>query len=485
MGDRIEAIAYHGWGFERSCWQSWKALFANQGIDLKTFDRGYFGNSHSPTFSEDAYKMLLVHSYGLHFCPAAFLQQVDILVLFASFLDFHPSAERARRRSQLILRQMIHQYPKNPQAVLETFRLRCGDSSTHDLDFEQSNHDLLYQDLQSLNIANLPLQMLANIPKILMFQGTADQIVPCTQGRDLFEQLQSMNASQCQYMEISQASHLLPFTHAQQCWELGQFHSCQPPSSGYKQQVAQRFGNATATYNQEAIVQLQCATQLISLVQHWHPHLPEGTILEIGCGTGFVTQPLVRLFPDRPLEITDISPAMLNYCQQRLTAEHALTLQFRVLDGETLGDRSTYAAIASGFVVQWFEQPLTSLLNLLKALKPGGFLFLAFPTNHSFPEWRQRCQQLHLPFTGNTLPDHNQIGAYLAQYGTCTGYEQTYSVTYPNAREFFRSLKRIGAGFSRSRQRLSPQQVKQLLVAWNPQGGVTVHYQVAFFVVRV
>ena len=56
----IEAIAYHGWGFDRSCWQPWKCIFEQIGCDFETFDRGYFGQSAQPEFRHTISKNILM-----------------------------------------------------------------------------------------------------------------------------------------------------------------------------------------------------------------------------------------------------------------------------------------------------------------------------------------------------------------------------------------------------------------------------------------
>lgn len=258
----------------------------------------------------------------------------------------------------------------------------------------------------------------------------------------------------------------------------------------YKHQVAHSFGHATATYNSYATVQQQCAQTLMAIFQSLQDQLPEGGILELGCGTGLVTKALLDLEGDRPLTITDLSPQMLACCQQtlNLTPAQRQRICFQQMDGEAISSRcDPYAAIISGFVVQWFERPLQSLQALIAALKPRGILLASFPTHQSFPEWRQICEQRGLPFTANALPNPRVLTAQLIREGvTCVWHEQTICTTYDQAIAFLRSLKLIGAGPNRAAQTLSPMQMKQLIHAWDQQspGKIQVHYQIAFLVVQ-
>jgi malonyl-CoA O-methyltransferase len=258
----------------------------------------------------------------------------------------------------------------------------------------------------------------------------------------------------------------------------------------YKHQVAKSFGHAVSIYNTCAQLQQECARDLVSALQQLQYQIPQGVILEIGCGTGFITQELIDRFSQHALEITDISPPMLEFCQRNLdiSPTRSPSIAFRQLDGEVLqADPNSYAAIVSGFVVQWFEHPLISLQRMIATLKPGGMLLISFPTDQSFPEWRQMCTQLNLPFTANALPNPQQLSEQLtSDVVKCVWYEKQICTTYRNAIDFFKGLKLIGAGVNRLNQHLSFQQMKALIHHWNQQqpDAIEVHHHIAFFVAQ-
>jgi pimeloyl-[acyl-carrier protein] methyl ester esterase len=208
------AITYHGWGFDSTCWQPWAALLAQQGEEILVSDRGYFNAPMTPPTKPQS--IIFAHSYGLHLCPIERLQSADVLVLFGSFLCFHPLSESKGRRSRLVLAQMIRQFQINPQAVLEAFRVNCYSPVLWDSsDAAQSlDTDLLLEDLNGLDRCLLDVFILKKIPKILILQGVQDQIVPVEKGRELAAALPDNS----QYMEVEQAGHGLPFTHVEICW---------------------------------------------------------------------------------------------------------------------------------------------------------------------------------------------------------------------------------------------------------------------------
>ncbi|MBN2731720.1 MAG: alpha/beta hydrolase [Balneolaceae bacterium] len=212
-----EIITYHGWGFDAECWQKLQSLFADS-IKWKNFDRGYFNDPESPSFSEGSNnKVAVVHSFGLHLCEEDVLQKADLLVIMSGFLHFHPKAAQFRRRSKLVLSEMINQFEQKPEKVLKTFyRNVFHPQKTFDLPNEEMDHSLLLEDLKLLDRSEISLPVLKNTARICIFQGADDAIVPKEKGRGLFNQF----GDQAQYFEIKKAGHALPIAHAPRCREI-------------------------------------------------------------------------------------------------------------------------------------------------------------------------------------------------------------------------------------------------------------------------
>ncbi|MCU0527202.1 MAG: methyltransferase domain-containing protein [Elainella sp. Prado103] len=261
-----------------------------------------------------------------------------------------------------------------------------------------------------------------------------------------------------------------------------------------KQRIAERFGQAAPAYHRLAALQQDCAGRLLDQIAAYQSVLPTGTILEIGCGTGFLTQGLVQQLSQWSLHITDLSPMMLQFCRSHLvlSAAQSSNLQFSLLDGEQVATLSQpYAAIVSSFAFQWLRNPAVILREWLERLLPHGCLFLAFPTCHSYPEWRSVCAQLQLPCTVNALPDPDLLLATLPPSSRILSAHTIEAVTtHPSALDFFRSFKAIGAEVNPTQQHLTPAQLKSLIQYWDNQrlhslsSSLQVHHQIAFWILQ-
>lgn len=263
------------------------------------------------------------------------------------------------------------------------------------------------------------------------------------------------------------------------------------PWEHHQQQITMAFGAAAETYGDRAPLQKFCAQLLLELLdpQLQLTGLRDGPILEIGCGTGFLTAGLIDRFGGIwPLEISDIAPEMVKVCEDRFQDSPYQPLQFQVLDGEALrSEGQQYALIASNFVIQWFRDPLASLLNLLQALLPGGWLVVSFPSCHSFRQFQQLCEKLDCPYPINPLPDPRPIlGTLWPITQECLFQQHFIPVQYANPREFLRHFKAIGANTNLSGQHLSTVQLRQLLRTWEAQspGEVEIDYHVALLAVQ-
>lgn len=256
-----------------------------------------------------------------------------------------------------------------------------------------------------------------------------------------------------------------------------------------KQRVVECFGRSVVNYQQQATLQRSCAGKLLNLLGEGQFSLAPGTVLEFGCGTGFITEQLVQRLPDRSLHITDLSPEMVNFCRQRIEPlAVGRSLAFELLDGEAIGSlEESFALIVSGFTVQWFKDPITSLQSLLEQLKPNGVLLLSFPGDGSFAEWRHLCEELNLPFTANPLLNPNDLLEKLAiPRDRYVLKEEWIETTFSSAADFFRDMKAIGAGVSTTAKQLTPRQIKQLITQWDQRSPnrVTVHHHVVYLAIQ-
>lgn len=239
--------------------------------------------------------------------------------------------------------------------------------------------------------------------------------------------------------------------------------------ASFKVRVAENFSRSAATYDGHAAEQRTGAAALATCAAECAENLVEGPVLEIGCGTGFLSASLAALFPERCLELTDLAPAMVAQCRKKMTAEVAHPhIRYRVLDGEQLTSRGCYALICASFVVHWFADLPAGLQQLVTTLKPGGRLLCSYPGAGSYAEWHGQCARQGVPSSANALPDKAAVAHALAAAPVeVRQWEQVCMLHFPNARAFLRHLKRTGAHTSARLAALGPAHLRRIVRGWD------------------
>lgn len=209
----LQIIAFHGWAFSGSYWEPWAERLSDFG-HFQSYDRGYFNKPREIEITSSNYSILIAHSFGLHFIDEKLFEQADLLVITGGFLHFHPYAAQYKRRSRLVLREMINNMEVKPEEVLKQFYQNCyAPQEYNGREINEINHQLMLDDLQKLQTSQLDAELLKKAGKICILHGSEDHIVPKKKGREIYTQL----SEKARYFEIKDAGHALPFTHHQQC----------------------------------------------------------------------------------------------------------------------------------------------------------------------------------------------------------------------------------------------------------------------------
>ncbi len=250
--------------------------------------------------------------------------------------------------------------------------------------------------------------------------------------------------------------------------------------------IVNAFSKSAPYYHEHASLQKQTSERLARALDPWRYSIPDGPILEIGAGTGFFTDHLMKFYPSREKIITDASEPMVAF-NKNLHSDYK-NCSFRQFNPEREDlDKKSYSLICGNFVAHWFRDVSNTLSSIAEALKPGGFMLMSFPGNQSFQQWWKYCLELGIPFTPNELPDIEKVVVNLSMGPFQVDfYEDQATENYTSLKEFYRHLKQTGMGTRRSGKPLTPKQFTLLDRHWREQndGKITVHYHMAFLAVK-
>lgn len=207
-----------------------------------------------------------------------------------------------------------------------------------------------------------------------------------------------------------------------------------------KKNIAQSFGKAASSYDKDAPVQKWTAHLLRDYISNLDLHA-QSNCLEIGCGTGFLSEEMVKSYPNFNWTITDLSNDMLETCQSRLGSGPT----YHLMDGENPDLTGPYDLIVSSLAVQWFHDLETGLAKLVNLLKPGGQLIITTLGKDTFSQWRDHLQSLNLPIGLHLYPSQSDVKKYVFPKRLIDVQSKHYLQDYDSGLDFLRSLKSIGA----------------------------------------
>jgi SAM-dependent methyltransferase len=160
-----------------------------------------------------------------------------------------------------------------------------------------------------------------------------------------------------------------------------------------------------------------------------------GSVLEIACGTGRVTQHLRRHF-DAGVQLvaTDFSADMLGVAENKLAGE---PIEFRVEDAVQLsfGDGS-FDLVVCQFGLMFFQNKKKAIEEVMRVLKPGGrFIFNTWEKPDHVPLLRVIFNENLLPFFAPEPPDRFVVPFSLYDAQTLVSWmQEAHFVDITNAR---------------------------------------------------
>ncbi|MGE4063269.1 MAG: methyltransferase domain-containing protein [Rhodospirillaceae bacterium] len=245
--------------------------------------------------------------------------------------------------------------------------------------------------------------------------------------------------------------------------------------SSLKGTLAATFGNAADAYHSAADVQREVASRLARRISEL-VLAPKPRVLEIGCGTGFLTQALAADLPDATWILSDLSERMVRRARLNLGRE----IGFAVMDGELPAlPKESCDLICANLVFQWFENFPESIRALIDLLTPGGALTFSTLTAESFPEWRAAHQEIGTRSAMRSYPTVKDIARMIPKGMGVWLASEAIGRDYRNAHAFLSHWKEIGTHVpDSSRPPLTPGAMRKLLRRF--ESGITVTYHVAY-----
>lgn len=241
-----------------------------------------------------------------------------------------------------------------------------------------------------------------------------------------------------------------------------------------KKIIQKNFSRGAKTYDEAAAVQREAARELCELVVGHQSPVPSGkllglrppsffvgrrssvvrdlTILDLGSGTSFIAKKL--LTDDRQLTTDDLKIFELDLSTEMLKSWHDRPSNVFPIQGDIENlpfENHSFDLIISSFSLQWIEDFEKTFSKIFSLLKPNGTFAFGVPTFGSLSELK--AENI---FNFNDLPKIEDLKSALKKSGFVEVFFQKKIVkqNFENGYEALKSLKKIGANYSKKKEKI-------------------------------
>ena len=348
--------------------------------------------------------------------------RVDLLEAFAEQLQLDCQATLLR-----FLSLQVNQ--------LSDFKVLIKKLKAAVLEYPAPDNQTLQGGLDILKTADLRTALADITVPVLVILGARDTLVPVAVG----QKMQTL-APNIELNIIDKAGHVPFLSHPQ---ELLEIISKFVPLRLDKRRIKQSFAKAASTYDGVADLQRQVGRALLRSVDI---EQCQGVLVDLGCGTGFLTSELVARANYQHLIALDIAHAMLKTTQGKLDSKDAI--DYVCADAEFLPFVSqSVDYLFSNLALQWCHN-LTAVFSDIKRVLnlEGQLVFSTFGP--------KTLQELKAAWA--TVDNYNHVNDFyshiqIQQFLEGTGFKdiqivsQSYISCYTTVRSLMQELKGLGA----------------------------------------
>jgi trans-aconitate methyltransferase len=187
------------------------------------------------------------------------------------------------------------------------------------------------------------------------------------------------------------------------------------------------FNKAAQSYDDQAFVQRFCAFRMASTIYSLFPQ--EKFFCDLGAGTGYLTEALMRFYDQAHFHLVDFAPAMIEETKKKF------------LDRCTYEVGDLFSSPFQGFPVSNFVFQWT---NDIPAFARIAFTTL---TKGTWGPWIKTAQKLDVK-THVFLSQRQWLNIVKEKYKNSYFFLEKHAFEYPSVIHFLKSVKKIGANGS-------------------------------------
>jgi len=256
-----------------------------------------------------------------------------------------------------------------------------------------------------------------------------------------------------------------------------------------KDKVKRSFALAARSYDELATLQRKVGLELLEKIDNKRTAYP---IIDIGCGTGFMTQQLINRDYVGQIIAIDIALSMVQKTRMKMGCFQ--NVQYLCADAELLPlKKSSVDAVVSNLALQWCQNLTAVFSGFNKALKKEGRLIFSTFGPSTLQELKQAWSGVDNYTHVNAFYSTDNLHDFLSNAGfkDIQIERKCYQSHYATVIDLMRELKGIGAHnvlSQRNRKTTSKTSMQAMISAYEKntvENGVSATYEILFVTAKV
>lgn len=353
--------------------------------------------------------------------------------------------ENCRGMSPDIFDAFVRQIEKNPTATLQRFLVLqmqnlpiCLKEVRRRFALKNLPNQLnLETSLQLLKKHNFCESLKSLTCPIMAILSDDDTLVPVEIGKTMQELQPNL-----QLTILKNAGHIPFISQEQKCVEIVKdFLSKEQGSFLDKNKIKKSFSDASQTYDGFATLQREAGCDLL---RYFLPENLRGTVVDLGCGTGFLTQLLLPHCKNVDLVAFDLALPMLQLTRTKIN----IAVNYICCDAESLAFMpDSIDTLFSNVALQWCFPIDKALCELQRVLKSDGTLIFSTFGSQTLNELKTAWQNVDDFAHVNEFYSAKMLQLALEKAGffNIEIITKSYVSHYNSVLDLMRELKHIGA----------------------------------------
>lgn len=207
--------------------------------------------------------------------------------------------------------------------------------------------------------------------------------------------------------------------------------------------IKRSFSAASTTYDHVAALQRSVGLELLASIDTGKL---TGTVLDLGCGTGFLTGELLARSNHETTIALDIALPMLQTTQHKLAGRRDVLYVCADAERLPLAEHSL-AGVFSNLALQWCSDLDAVFTGIKRALKPGGRLVFSTFGPQTLQELKSAWASVDDYHHVNTFYSETQLQQFLqhAGFNNPRLESRLYTSHYDTVQALMQELKQLGA----------------------------------------